>query len=95
MNTNILGDFQVYISVPLKIPFSQDISRQLLLIHRKFDIQTFNSKYLNPNSNSNNSVLINIVGTLYLMSRNVDLVLSSYFQNFYFKFELLQEQCLA
>ena len=41
---------------------------------RKLDIQTFNSKQLNPNSNSNNSILINIVSTLHLMSRNVDFV---------------------
>ena len=29
------------------------------------DIQTFDSKYLNSNPNSNNSILINIVGTLF------------------------------
>ena len=40
----------------------------------KLNIQTFNSKYLNSNSNSNNSILINIVGTLYLMIRNLDFV---------------------
>ena len=40
----------------------------------KLIIQTFNSKYLNSNSNSNNSILINIVGTLYLMIRNLDFV---------------------
>ena len=74
MNTNILGAFQICISVPLKIPFQQDISGRLLLILRKLDIQTFNSKHLNPNSNSNNSIRINIVSTLYLMSRNVDFV---------------------
>ena len=32
------------------------------------------SKYLNSNPNSNNSILINIVGTLYLMIRNLDFV---------------------
>ena len=32
---------------------------------RKLDIQTFNSKYLNSNPNSNNSILINIAGTLF------------------------------
>ena len=72
MNTNILGDFQICISVPLKTPFQQDISGRLLLILRKFDIQTFNSNYLNLNSNSNNLILINIVSTLYLMSRNIN-----------------------
>ena len=40
----------------------------------KTDIQIFNYKYLNSSCNSNNSVLINIVGTLYLMIRNLDFV---------------------
>ena len=44
----------------------QDISGRLLLILKKLNIQTFNS---------NNSILINIVGTLYLMIRNLDFVL--------------------
>ena len=38
------------------------------------NIQTFNPKHLNSSSNSNNSILINIVGKLHLMSRNVDFV---------------------
>ena len=37
-------------------------------------ISIFNSKHLISNSNSNNSILINIVGTLYLMGRNIDFV---------------------
>ena len=41
-----------------------DISGRLLLILRKLDIQSFNSKYLNSSPNFNDSVLINIVGTL-------------------------------
>ena len=68
MNKNILGAFQICIIVS----FQQDISGRLLLILRKLDIHIFNSKHLNPNSNSNNSIRINIVSTLYLMSRNVD-----------------------
>ena len=55
----------------------------------KLNIQTFNSKYLNSNSNSNNSILINIVGTLYLMSRfcfyyhafRTSILQSSYYKN--------------
>ena len=60
----------------------QDISGRLLLILKKLNIQTFNS---------NNSILINIVGTLYLMIRNLDFVFmidhvfkilqSSYYKN--------------
>ena len=42
-----------------------DISGRLLLILRKLDIQSFNSKYLNSSPNFNDSVLINIVGTLF------------------------------
>ena len=35
---------------------------------------TASDKYLNSNCNSNKSILIYIVGTLYLMIRNLDLV---------------------
>ena len=36
----------------------QDISGRLLLILKKFNIQTFDSKYLNSNSNSILSILL-------------------------------------
>ena len=49
---------------------------------------------MNSNSNSNNSVLINIVATLYLISRNVDFVFIIVFPG-YFRFEFLQEQFLG
>ena len=48
----------------LRKPFLQDTSGWLLLIFRKLDIQTLKSKKLVHS--------VNIVGTLYLMSRNVD-----------------------
>ena len=49
---------------------------------------------MNSNSNSNNSVLINIVAALYLISRNVDFVFIIVFSG-YFRFEFLQEQFLG
>ena len=58
----------------IKNTFLTGYSGRLLLILRKLDIQTFNSKHINSKSNSNNSVLINFVGKLYLMSKNVDFV---------------------
>ena len=65
--------------------------RATLLTFRKLDIQTFNSKHLNPSANSNNSVLISIVGTLYFISRNVNFVFMIMFSGL----QLLQEQFLA
>ena len=40
----------------------------------KLNIQTFNSKYMNYNCNSTNTILTNIVGMLYLMIKNQDFV---------------------
>ena len=63
----------------------------------KLNIQTSNSKYLNSNSNSNNSILINTVDMLYLMIRNLDFIfmIDHVFQDLDFTVELLQEQFLA
>ena len=62
---DFITDIFQWKSFILKTTFWQDISGRLLLMLRKLDIQTFNSKYLNSNPNSNNSILINIVGTLF------------------------------
>ena len=63
----------------------------------KLNVQTFNSKYLNSNSNSSNSILINTVDMLYLMIRNLDFIfmIDHVFQDLDFTVELLQEQFLA
>ena len=74
----------------VKNTFLTGYSGWLLLILRELDIQTFNSKYINSKSNSNNSILINFVGKLYLMSKNVDFVImicsqDSHFMAYYYK----------
>ena len=58
----------------VKNTFLTGYSRRLLLILRKLDIQTFNCKHINSKSYSNNWILINFVGKLYLVSKNVDFV---------------------
>ena len=79
----------------VKKAFLTGYSGRLLLILRKLDIQTFNSKHINSKSNSNNSVLINFVGKLYSMSKNVDFVFMIMFSDLHFTAELLQEQFLT
>ena len=58
----------------VKKAFLTGYSGRLLLILRKLDIQTLNSEHIKSKPNSNNSILINFVGKLYLMSKNVDFV---------------------
>ena len=76
----------------VKNTFLTGYSGRLLLI---LDIQTFNSKHINSKSNSNNSILINFVGKLYLTSKNVDFVFMIMISGLNFTAELLQEQFLA
>ena len=78
----------------LKTSFLTGYSGRLLLIFRKLDIQTFNSKHINSKSDSNNSILIDFVGQQYLMSINVDFVFMIMLSG-HFTAELLQEQFLA
>ena len=79
----------------VKNTFLTGYSGRLLLILRKLDIQTFNSKHINSKFNSNNSILINFVGKLYLTSKNVDFVFMIMISGLNFTAELLQEQFLA
>ena len=58
----------------VKNTFLTGYSGRLLLILRKLDIQTFCSKHINSKPSSNNSILINFAGKLYLMSKNVDYI---------------------
>ena len=58
----------------VKKAFLTGYSGRLLLILRKLDIQTFCSKHINSKPSSNNSILINFAGKLYLMSKNVDYI---------------------
>ena len=68
----------------VKNTFLTGISGRLLLILRKLDIQTSNSKHIDFKSNSNNSILISFVGKLYLMSKNVDFVFMIMFSGLIF-----------
>ena len=58
----------------VKNTFLTGYSGRLLLILRKLDIQTFCSKHINSKPSSNNSILTNFAGKLYLMSKNVDYI---------------------
>ena len=79
----------------VKNTFLTGYSGRLLLILRKLDIQTLNSEHIKSKPNSNNSILINFVGKLYLMSKNVDFVFMIMFSGLTFYSRLITRTILA